>query len=112
MLIGLCAISLVAGLPVRADEFNLLEVYGEAKPLNDQWQACAATFVRPCIQSMKTPETLAREALDQCRSTQDGLGDFLVAQVGKESAEAVMIVLYEKYLTGLAAAINELRTRD
>jgi hypothetical protein len=103
--------SLVAGPAVFADEFDALVVYEEAKVLNDQWQACAASFVRGGIHSRQDPEILAKEAFEQCKAREDGLSSFLVARVGRTGAGNVMALLLEKYRSGLPAAIVELRTR-
>jgi hypothetical protein len=43
---GYLAASLIVGPAAKADDFDLLVVYEEARVLNDQWQACAATFIR------------------------------------------------------------------
>ena len=102
---------LFAGQPLRADEFDPLVVYGEAKPLNDRWQACAASFIEPRLQSRRSSETLATEALRSCRTEQDKLLRFLVGKIGRRSAENVIAALREKYQSGLIAAIDELRTR-
>ncbi|WP_262266119.1 hypothetical protein [Microvirga yunnanensis] len=103
--------SLVVGPPVFADEFDPLAVYEEARPLNDQWQACAASFVRERIHSRQDSEILAKEAFERCKAREDGLSSFLVARVGKTGAGNVMALLLEKYQSGLNAAIVELRTR-
>ncbi|WP_262299752.1 hypothetical protein [Microvirga sesbaniae] len=103
--------SLVAGPPVFADEFDPLVVYEEARTLNDQWQACAASFVRDRIHSRQDPEILAKKAFERCKAREDGLSSFLVARVGKTGAGNVMALLLEKYQSGLNAAITELRTR-
>ena len=103
--------SLVAGPPVFADEFDPLVVYEEARALNDQWQACAASFVRERIHSRQDPEILAKEAFERCQAREDRLSSFLVARVGRTGAGNVMALLLEKYRSGLPAAIMELRTR-
>ncbi|WP_445503062.1 hypothetical protein [Microvirga sp. G4-2] len=102
---------LVAGSPVFANEFDPLLAYEEARALNDQWQACAASFVREKIHSRQYPEILAKEALERCKAREDGLSSFLVTRVGRTGAGNVMALLLEKYRSGLAAAIMELRTR-
>jgi hypothetical protein len=111
------AISLLAGLwmggsSVEADEFDPLAAYEEARVLNDQWQACAASFVKQRLRSRRTAERLADRALDRCRARQDRLNRFLVGRVGREDAGNVMALLREKYRTGLIGAITELRARD
>ena len=63
--------SLVAGPPVFADEFDPLAVYAEARTLNDQWQACAASFIRERIHSRQDPEILANEAFERCQAGED-----------------------------------------
>jgi hypothetical protein len=108
---GLVA-SLIAGPSVKADEFNPLVVYDEARVLNDQWQVCAASFIRGRLQTHQTAERLAEQALDQCRAKQGSLNRFLIKRVGGRSASNVMALLREKYQSGLIAAIAELRTRD
>jgi hypothetical protein len=52
---------------------------------------------------------LANEAFDQCHAAEVRLKRFLVAEVGRESADGVMALLRDKYQSGLAAAIRELR---
>ena len=103
---------LVGGSPAGADEFDPLAVYSEARPLNDRWQACAASFVRRRLQSQQTSEALAEDALDRCRAEQNRLRRFLVDTIGRGSAENVVTLLREKYQSDLTAAINALRTRD
>jgi hypothetical protein len=100
------------GPAADADEFDPLLVYREARPLDDEWQACAASFVRGRLQSRQTPEVLAREALDACQAQQDRLRRFFVGKIGRKSAENVITILRERYQSDLSAAINELRTRD
>jgi hypothetical protein len=78
---------LLAGSPADADEFDPLAVYSEARPLNDRWQACAASFVRRRLQSQQTSEALAEDALDNCRGEQNRLRRFLVDKIGRRSAE-------------------------
>jgi hypothetical protein len=109
ILAGLVASSLVAHSSAYADEFDVLQVYSEARPLNDEWQVCAASFARRRLRSAETPERLANEAFDQCHAAEVRLKRFLVAEVGRESADGVMALLRDKYQSGLAAAIRELR---
>jgi hypothetical protein len=103
---------LIAGPSVKADEFDPLVIYDEARVLNDQWQACAASFIRARLQARQTAERLAEQALDRCRTRQGSLNRFLIKRVGGKSASNVMALLREKYRSGLIAAITELRTRD
>jgi hypothetical protein len=110
MLAGLVACPFFAYQPVDADEFDILTVYSEARPLKEEWQVCAASFVRRRLRSAETPDLLANEAFDRCHATEDRLRRFLVAEVGRESADGVMALLRDKYRSGLAAAIRELRT--
>ena len=108
---GVLITSLIAGTPIDADEFDPLILYEEAGNLNDQWQACAASFVRERLRSQQTAERLAEQAFDQCRAAQDRLSRFLIERVGRKSASNVMTLLSEKYRSGLMAAILELRAR-
>jgi hypothetical protein len=55
-------------LPAQADEFDALAIYSEARPLNDRWQACAASYVRQRLQSQVSSEALASAALEQAPS--------------------------------------------
>lgn len=103
---------LLAGPPADADEFDPLAAYSDARPLNDRWQACAASFVGRRLPSQQTSEALAEDALDGCRAEQNRLRRFLVDKIGRRSAENVVTLLREKYQSDLTAAINELRTRD
>ena len=100
------------GPAAKADDFDLLVVYEEARVLNDQWQACAATFIKGRIRTRQTEEWLAEQALDRCRVEQNDLGEFLIKRVEEKSADNVMALLREKYRSGLIAAITELRARD
>lgn len=110
--VGLLIVLLFAATSAGADEFDALAVYSEAQPLNDRWQACAASFVRPRLKSQQPPDALAREALDSCRPEQDRLRLFFAGKIGKKPAENVIVLLREKYQSDLIAAINKLRTRD
>ncbi|WP_201836108.1 hypothetical protein [Microvirga zambiensis] len=103
--------SLVAGPPVFADEFDPLVVYEEARTLNDQWQACAASFVRDRIHLRQDSEVLAMAAFERCQTREDRLSSFLVGRIGRTGAGNVMALLLEKYRVGLSAAVTELRTR-
>ena len=109
---GCLVASLMAGPPVKADEFDALIVYEEARVLNDQWQLCAATFIKGKLQTRQTEERLAEQALDRCHSRQDSLHQFLITRVEEKSSGNVMALLREKYRYGLIAAIAELRARD
>jgi len=109
ILAGLVASSFIAYQPVYADEFDVLTVYSEARPLNDEWQVCAVSFARRRLRSAETPERLANEAFGRCHATEDRMSRFLVAKVGRKSADGVMALLRDKYQFGLAAAISELR---
>lgn len=109
---GFLIASVIAGTPARADEFNPLVVYEEARVLNDQWQACAASFVRNSLRSPQTPERLAEQAFDRCRVRQGRLSRFLIGKIGRKSAGNVMTLLREKYRSDLIAAITQLRTRN
>ena len=109
ILAGLVASSFIAYQPVYADEFDVLTVYSEARPLNDEWQVCAASYARHQLRSADTPERLATEAFGRCHATENRMSRFLVAKVGRKSADGVMALLRDKYQSGLAAAIRELR---
>ncbi|WP_133239407.1 hypothetical protein [Microvirga sp. KLBC 81] len=109
---GCLVASLIARTPVEADEFDPLVAYEEARVLNDQWQACAASFVRKRLRSQQTAERLAERALDRCRVRQSRLSRFLTGRIGRKEASSVMALLREKYRSGLVAAIMELRARD
>jgi len=99
-------------LPAQADEFDALAIYSEARPLNDRWQACAASYVRQRLQSRVPSDALASTALRRCRHQEGRLRRFFVSRIGKRSAENVIAVLRQRYQGDLAAAINKLRTRD
>jgi hypothetical protein len=109
ILAGLVASSVFAQSRVYADEFDVLTVYSEARPLNDEWQVCAASVARRRLRSAETPELLAKEAFGRCHATEDRMSRFLVARIGRKSADGVMALLRDKYQFGLAAAIRELR---
>jgi len=109
---GWLAASLLIGSSAKADEFDPLVVYEEARALNEQWQACAASFIKGRLKTHQTKEWLAEQALDRCRAEQSDLGEFLIKSVEEKSAGNVMALLREKYRSGLIAAITELRARD
>jgi hypothetical protein len=106
------AVSLLTGPPADADEFDALAVFSEARPLNDRWQACAASYVRRRLQSQVSSDSLARIALRSCRAQESRLHRFFIRRIGRRSTENVMAVLNLRYRADLAAAIDELRTRD
>ncbi len=108
---GFLIASLIAETPGKADEFDPLAAYKEARVLNDQWQACAASFVRGKLRSRSTAEQIADQALDRCLAQQGRLSRFLVARLGRKDGRSVMAFLREKYRLGLVAAILELRAR-
>jgi hypothetical protein len=108
---GCLAALLIAGPSVEADEFNPLVVYEQARVLNDQWQVCAALFIKGRLQTRQTAERLSDRALDRCRARQGRLSRFLIKKVGEKSAGNIMALLHEKYRSGLIAAIAELRAR-
>lgn len=112
MAAGLLTVLLFAATSAGADEFDVLAVYSEAQPLNDRWQACAATFVRTRLRSQQPPDALAKKALDRCQPEQDRLRLFFAGKIGRRSAENMVILLREKYQSDLISAINELRTRE
>jgi hypothetical protein len=61
MLAGPVASSFLARSSACADEFDVLTVYSEARPLNDEWQAFAASFAKGRLQSQQRPELLAKK---------------------------------------------------
>jgi len=69
----------------------------EARVLNDQWQVCAAFFIRGRLQTRETAERLSEQALNRCRARQDTLSRFLSKRVGGKSASNIMALLHEKY---------------
>ena len=109
---GCWVASLVVSPSAKANDFDPLAAYEEARALNDQWQACAASFIKGQIRTRRTEEWLAEQALDRCRAKQSDLGEFLIERVEAKSAGNVMALLREKYRSGLIAAITELRARD
>ena len=109
---GILIAQIFIQLPAQADEFDALAIYSEARPLNDRWQACAASYVRQRLQSRVPSDALASTALRRCRHQEGRLRRFFASRIGKRSAENVIAVLRQRYQEGLAAAINELRTRD
>ena len=106
------AASLLIGPPAGADEFDALAVYSEARPLNDRWQACAASYVRRRLQAQVSSEALASSAFRSCRAQESRLRRFFIRRIGRRSAENVMVVLNLRYRAGLVAAVDALRTRD
>jgi hypothetical protein len=111
MAAGYLAALLIAGPSVEADEFDPLVVYEQARILNDQWQVCAASFIRGGLQTGQMAERLAEQALEKCHARQGRLSRFLIKRVGQKSAGNIMALLHEKYQSGLIAAIAELRAR-
>src|SRR4051794_15858247 len=109
---GIVAATLLLGLPACGDGFGALSVYSEARPLNDRWQACAASYVGHRLRSQVSSAILARNTLRSCRSQENRLRRFLVGKIGTRSAENEITVLRLKYQADLATVIDELRTRD
>jgi hypothetical protein len=109
---AILAVSLLTGLPANADEFNVLAVYSEARPINDRWQACAASYVRPRLQSKVSSGVLAGRALRSCRPHEGRLRLFFLSKIGRRSAENVVAALRFRYKADLAVAIEAARTRD
>jgi len=68
--------------------------------------------VREGRRSGQPAEGLAHQALRHCREDENRLSRFLFTMIGREGAENVVALLREKYRSGLAAAVNELRTSD
>ncbi|UVF22550.1 hypothetical protein HPT29_025750 (plasmid) [Microvirga terrae] len=104
--------SLSMGLPAYSDEFDAFAVYSEAKPFNDQWQACAASYTSQRLRSQLSSDVLAGNAIRSCRDREISLSRFLVERIGKKSAENVVGVLRERYHRDLSAAIDNLRMPD
>lgn len=109
---GILIAHILFQLPAQADEFDALAVYSEARPLNDRWQACAASYVRQRLRSQVSSQVLARTALRRCRPQESKLRRFFVSRIGRRSAENVIAVLRQRYQEDLAAVIKELRTRE
>jgi hypothetical protein len=105
-------VSSFSGLPAAADEFDALALYGEARPLNDRWQACAASYARRRLQSQVRPDALARDALRGCRSQENNLRRFFIGKIGRRSAESVVSALRLRYRADLVVAIGAARARD
>lgn len=105
----LVALSLTRA-PASADEYDAILAYREAKPLNDAWQACAASYVKPRLRTKQSANELSRRALRHCRSHEASLRRFLVNRIGRRSAATVIQVLRRKYQSDLAAAVDALRT--
>jgi len=105
------AILMAPTAPV-ADEFDELLAIEEAKPLNDEWQRCAASFARSRLNTNLPAERLAERALNRCSSQAAKLTQFLSERIGEKSARGVIASLREKYSADLAGVITQLRKRD
>src|SRR5690349_19076189 len=73
---AILSVFIFAEHPVEADEFDALAVYSAARPLNDRWQACAASYVQRRLHSRVSTDALARAALRNCRSPEVRLHRF------------------------------------
>jgi hypothetical protein len=99
-------------LPALADEFDVLFTIKGAAPLNDRWQACAATYVRPRVESRQSSVVIVENALRNCRKQEGRLRRFLVEKVAKRSARTVIEQLREKYRSDLITIIDARRHSD
>jgi hypothetical protein len=109
---GLLIVLLDLLLPAVADEFDPVVALKEAAPLNDRWQACAAAYVRPRIESRQSPTMVVENALRNCRVEEGRLRRFLVRRTGTKSAGTVIRLLREKYRSDLITIISERRRDD
>ncbi|ANY77311.1 hypothetical protein BB934_02965 [Microvirga ossetica] len=98
--------------PTLADEFDLLAAIKGAAPLNDLWQACAAAYVKPRIESRQSSVAVVGNALRKCRTEEGRLRRFLVGKVGRKSAGTVISQLREKYRSDLITIIDARRKGD
>jgi hypothetical protein len=92
---------------MRADEADPLLVVEDAKPLTDAWEGCAASYAKARLSTKLSPESVADQALRHCEPKAAKLSRFLTTRVGRKSAGNVMLLLREKYRSGLVAAIKE-----
>jgi hypothetical protein len=110
------AVTLLAFLgplrPALADEFDVLVAIRAAAPINDRWQACAAAYVRPQIESRQSSIRVVGDALRNCRVEEGRLRRFLAREIGKKSAGTVIRQLREKYRFDLITIIDARRKGD
>lgn len=95
--------------PANADEFDALLAFEETALINNAWEACAAAYVKPRLQSRETSARLAEKAMQSCRAEEGRLRRFLVGKIGRKSASNVIAAVREKHRVDLTTAINELR---
>jgi hypothetical protein len=98
--------------PAHSDELDTLALVKEAQPLRDRWEECAAAFVKSRLDSKREAERLAEDAFRNCRSREARLRSFVATKVGRQKADAVILLLRAQSLSDLTAAIQELRSRD
>lgn len=98
--------------PALADEFDVLVAIRGAAPINDRWQACAAAYVRPRIESRQPSTKVVGEALRNCRVEEGRLRRFLARKIGTRSAGTVIRQLREKYRSDLITIIDARREGD
>ncbi|MBO1906554.1 hypothetical protein KHP60_16065 [Microvirga sp. 3-52] len=110
------AVTLLAFLgpsrPALADEFDVLVAIRGAAPINDRWQACAASYVRPRIESRQPSTKVVGDALRKCRVEEGRMRRFLAGKIGARSAGTVIRQLREKYHSDLITVIDARRNGD
>ena len=114
---GLAAVFLLLAFleplrPAFADEFDVLVAIRGAAPINDRWQACAAAYVRPRIESKQSSTKIVGDALRNCRVEEGRLRRFLARKIGRRSAGTVIRQLREKYRSDLLTIIDARRKGD
>jgi hypothetical protein len=98
--------------PALADEFDVLVAIRGAAPINDRWQACAAAYVRPRIESRQPSTRVVGDAVRNCRVEEGSLRRFLARKIGTRSAGTVIRQLREKYQSDLITIIDARRKGD
>lgn len=98
--------------PALADEFDVLVAIRGAAPINDRWQACAAAYVTPRIESRQSSTKVVGDALRNCRAEEGRLRRFLARNIGTRSAGTVIRQLREKYRLDLITIIDARRKGD
>ena len=111
ILAGLLVGMMAAAVSAEADEFDPLVAYEAARPLNDHWQACAASFAKRRLRTKQSSVRIAAAALAHCSSQEERLRHFLAGKIGQRSARASVGLLHERYLSDLSAAVDTLRAR-
>jgi hypothetical protein len=109
-IIVLCvAILLGVGTAARADEPDPFLSVSEAKPLRERWQDCAASAVKPHLDTSRSAEAIADMALASCKAREAALANVLRRRVGLAAARRIVAELRTYDRLVLTRIIERLR---